>query len=904
VTRRIGGSAALAFGLLAGVCVFVAMAGPRDSLNIRTHALRQTIAAAQPAGDSVVASAALSSYVGLGPYASASPVTSGQLSRVTAQLASRLSAAPLPLAARTSDWSSLTTGYSRVLDAAPSANAGSPPYLELAYDSALGRHSRLIAGREPGASSVTGPRILGQAPSAATFGVAVTEATAARFSLRPGSRLAMAGNVTLVVTGVVRPVSPRSAFWTLDPDAAAPALAYPPAGPGPPHWTAAAFVGPGEVANLQYALGGTQTQLRWDFPLALGSVDAAGAQALSDNLNRGIDTAAAHERTPDGLPGTITLSSGLAGALGSFLALAAAVQAVLSLLVTGLTVIGAVVLLLGGRMLAERRARDDALMRARGAALWQLSALALQDGAIVAAPAAVAGAAAALAATPGPSAPLAWWLAGTTALIALGSPALAAALRHRSGGGASGRASRRPDARAGRSAAARRWVAEATITAAAAGGLTVLRQQGLGGGFYPSAAPVLVAAPVALLILRVYPVALRGLLRLTAQRAGANGFVGLATAARASATTALPTFALVLALAVAALGGMIRGAVLRGEVAASWQTTGADAVIDASATPGGLTPAAEHAIGAVPGAEHTAAALITNATLSGSLQLAAVVVNPAQYGALTAATPLPRFRAAALARPRGPGPVPVLASPAAAAAIGRSGTQVLMAAGILTIRVAGQVSSTAALPGRSAFIVLPLWALDGVRYPPRPDHLLVVGPGLDEPTLAAVVGRMLPKASVTSRAAALAALTSAPLQRSAYAAFAAGIAVSAGFSAVVLLLGLALGARPRDMTLARLATMGLGRGQGRLLVAAEVLPSILAAAAGGAVCAWALAPLIGPALDLSAFTGSATRLPVQADPGTLAWSAAGLVAVGAVALSAQIARARARGVASSLRIDG
>ncbi len=81
---------------------------------------------------------------------------------------------------------------------------------------------------------------------------------------------------------------------------------------------------------------------------------------------------------------------------------------------------------------------------------------------------------------------------------------------------------------------------------------------------------------------------------------------------------------------------------------------------------------------------------------------------------------------------------------------------------------------------------------------------------------------------------------------------------------LILLLTLVLGARSRELTLARLATMGLSPGQASGLVAVETLPSVLAATVGGIACAWALAPLIGPELNLSAFTRYRTE---RAGPG-------------------------------------
>ena len=73
------------------------------------------------------------------------------------------------------------------------------------------------------------------------------------------------------------------------------------------------------------------------------------------------------------------------------------------------------------------------------------------------------------------------------------------------------------------------------LVAAAIGGLVVLRNQGLSAGnpsLYPSAAPVLVAIPVAVIVLRCYPPAARALARLAGRSRGVVAFVGLARATR------------------------------------------------------------------------------------------------------------------------------------------------------------------------------------------------------------------------------------------------------------------------------------------------------------------------------------------------------------------------------------
>jgi putative ABC transport system permease protein len=133
-------------------------------------------------------------------------------------------------------------------------------------------------------------------------------------------------------------------------------------------------------------------------------------------------------------------------------------------------------------------------------------------------------------------------------------------------------------------------------------------------------------------------------------------------------------------------------------------------------------------------------------------------------------------------------------------------------------------------------------------------------------------------------------------------ALAQGIAAAAGFGGLVLLLSLVLGARTRDMTLARLATMGLRRWQAQLLLAAETLPQVVAAAIGGAACAWLLVPLVGPSVNLAAFTEAGPGVAVVAAPFPLAASATGLVLASLLVLAAQAVVTYRRGSARALRI--
>ncbi|HEY2549519.1 MAG TPA: FtsX-like permease family protein [Streptosporangiaceae bacterium] len=885
-----GAAAAAALALLVLGCVFVALAGPRASLDIRTRALRSDIAAAPQVDKTVVVNGDWNSFsASLPTGAQAAP-----LSDVKTELGDDLAAAGVPLGPTAGEWTGLTTKLALYPGAADSAQTAVPPVIEVIYRDVLGRYSRLIAGSYPGDRLSHG-----------RIPIAVTEQTASRFSLALGTRLAIttpnSGALNLVVTGVIGVRDPQATFWTADSLAAAPQLE--PA--QQPYWVGAVFAGPGGTSALQNAFGSTGMQVQWQFPLSLGQLTDAQVPAMADLLNRITVQAPALTGSLRPAALTLTVATSAQQELAAFLAAQGAVQTLLSLLFTGMAVIGAVVLLLAARMVTARRAVEYSLLRARGASLRQLAALTLRDTAVAVVPAALLGGVVAVALTPGGSPSLAVWLTGAIVLIALAGPALIVVAQYRPL-----RAQGLPAAeRAGRSPL-RRWVAEIAVVAAAVGGLIVLRAQGLpaAGGFnaYTSAAPVLVAIPAAICIMRLYPLALAGALRLSARRAGVTGFLAAARASRGA--SALPLFALVLALSLAAFAGMVRDTVNRGEVAAAWRATGADAVIQAGSARTPMTPAVIRALSGVPGVRHAVAVRVLASTTPGLQPVTVIAADPAGYAALVASTPWPAFSAARLAEPAGAASqaAPVLASPASAALLGLgglSGTRLHTGQGSIRVRVAGVLSGTPALPAGGRFVVLPSWALPAAMKAQQPPNLLLItGPRLDGKRLTALATRLMPGAITRLRSAELNELSGSPLPRAAYLSFGAGLAATAGFSVAILLLELALGAGERERTLARLATMGLGAGQARRLTMLETLPGVLAAAAAGTGCALALAPLTGPILNLAVFTGSGARVPVRPDFAALGLPVASLIVLAVGTVLVQIRMARRRGVTSALRL--
>jgi len=899
---RIGGSgaaASVALALLVFATVAISVALPRASVGHRTVALRQTLAAVPATSLAVFGSLPYTTF----DVAFSGPSDASDLTAAGDQLAIGLASRGLPLAS-VPFWSGLTSGYTVVTGAGPGTVSALAPRMEILYRDRLAGSSRLTAGRLPGSGVVSHGQVVLQ--------VAVTGATAARFGLRPGSRLGMAPDVTLEVTGIVTPTDPGSAFWGVDPIAAAPELSVPPplrdAPPSaaPPYWKGSCFISPAEVPLLETTRPVT---VSWVVPLSVAHLSAGQVTGLTGRLSGALAVGGLVSNSGH-LTDQVPLSTGLLAVLAGFTAEDQAIGDVLGLMYVSLAAIGVVTVVLAAALVATRRGREFAVMRARGASLRQVAWRALASSAALTLPAAAAGAGLAVLLTPGQGTAVAWWLGACALAAALAGVPLVAMARLRAASGGRRRRAHLTAGAAGatarRIALARRVVVEGGLAAAAVGGIIVLRRQGLSAGgvdVFSSVAPVLVAILAAIAVVHVYPVVLRLLLRLARGRDGVSAFVGLSRATRAAPAAIAVVFALVLALAVVAFGTMIDDAVHRGDVAESWSEVGADAVINASTSPRALTPAAAREIAAVPGAAATAVVAVSPGTLASGSVVTAAVVNPAAYARLVAGTPAPAFPAASLARRAGP--VPVLVSASAAEALPSGGTGLTIGARRLTVRPVGRaraVPGVATVPGVAAgsFVVLPSWALGGAL--PSPSVMLVVGPHLDDGRLAATVRRVLPGASVTDRRSALAALTGAPLPTAAHDSIIEGAAAAAAFSALILLISLLMSAQSRDMTMARLATMGLARGQARWLVGMETLPQVAAAIAGGVASALVLGPLIAPSISLAAFTGSAAGVAIRTEPVPLVACAVGLILVAAAALAAQVLMARRRGVARPLRL--
>jgi putative ABC transport system permease protein len=908
LTGPAGRGPAAALAVVAALAAFLATAGPRESARLQDGALQKTLTANSATGVGLYANADWD-MTGTTPTDLLSPQ---EMQRAGQVLSSSL-VAPLKPEPHTPAWSGLTTQQLYgVTNPARRAFLSEPPQIQLGYRSALAANGRLTAGAYPGRAALT----VHKGRLTVTLQVAVTTATAYRFELRPGSviKLAPSGNgpapaVVLRVTGIIRPAHLTSPFW---------GSAGPIAQPGIQglSWQGGALLGGAELSVLPVAFPLQTVQVQWGIPVDVSNLTVAGVPAVMNALSATASSDAgpqAEQTSHAPLAEAPSLFPAGLETLQTFMAEQSSVQAINALLEYGLFAVSLILLVTCALVVADAYEEEISLILARGGSLAQVILRVLGRTAVAAGPGLVAGIAAGLAVTSGAGSTDVV-LVAAVALTALGAPPAIAAWRHRGS---------RPVATAGRADLAiprhsvRRLVAEATVLIAIIGAVAALRLRGAatasGPDPYVSSAPVLVAVAAGLIAARLYPLPLRGLAALTAPRRFPVGFLGITSAARGRPAALLPALALVVALAVVALGGTLRAAVSRGQVAASWQQTGADAVIRTTGSVQVVPPAAQRAIAAVPGVTHSeavyavtpgdplAANLLTGS--GNAISTGVVVVSPARYAALVGATPFPAFPGHLLASPGPGGAVPVIATPKIAAAIRAGYRQFGFAGSLLTLRLAATTTATPALPGGGPFVILPSWVVPRLRDGATPNIELVIGPRLSSGDLTRALRRTVPSSVVVFRQAALTAETGSPLVRGADIAFDQGVAAAAALSIAAILLGLLLSGRDRTRVAAWLAALGMTRRQARRLAMLDALPLALIAVVGAELAGIVLGPIISPALNLSAFTGSSATVPVRPDVLALVVPAAGVVILVSVITAAQSALTRRRTRTGVLRLD-
>jgi hypothetical protein len=492
---------------------------------------------------------------------------------------------------------------------------------------------RLTAGHWPAPAAKGASRVQ----------VAMPQAAAQALGTRPGDVLALANRLggpglRVEVSGVFRPADPTAPYWHLDP-----------LGGRGVHTVAFTTYGPLLADPRTFAAGAVPAAaMSWQATGDFRTATAGGMDALQEGARRAIAQLRADPATASAQP-----SSGLPDLIDQLRRSMLVTRSTLLIGALQLVILAAFALLLVAGLLAEERAGETALLRARGGSAGRVARLAATEALLLALPAAVAG-------------PL---LAGPVTRLLAGTGAMARTGVHL-GGGSTGAAWLVavctalacalavivPALRTGgsfaavRAARSRRAALPGILQAGADVGLLVvagvaywqLQRRASGSGALSTDAggglgvdPVLVAAPAlcllagTVLVLRLLPLAAK----LGERRAARGRGLALALAgwqlARRPRRGAGPAMLLVLAVAM----GMF--AIGQG---ASWDRSqrdqaqfavGADIRVTGMTTP----PFGQHGIFAsVPDIAAAAPAARTDLSLDGNRQATALAIDTAQAG--------------------------------------------------------------------------------------------------------------------------------------------------------------------------------------------------------------------------------------------------------------------------------
>ncbi|MEV4036685.1 FtsX-like permease family protein [Streptomyces umbrinus] len=769
--------------------------------------------------------------------------------------------------------------------------SGLPAQMSLAAQSGLAEHSRMSAGRLPRA---------GNTVTAATREVeaAVTTETAKRLNIKVGSVIHVPGMqldpLAVRITGIVAPRDPESAYWTTQPLLRTPSLIRPPTQGGEPetYWLGALLLPP-DAAPVLLGTPGEPARywLLTPDPAALTAHDLSRLGSAVASLESGPGLVKVRDST-DADSG---VSTDLDEVLASYAELRSGVRPLVSVAAFGTGAVAVVVLLMAGRLTADRRRTELALLRARGASLRGLTRRLVTETAVVALPAGALGLAGALLLVPYGRAPYAVGAALAVTLLACAALPLRALAAHRVVGLHGARedlTSIRPSRR--------RTIAELTLLVLASVAVLALRSRGtsgtsdeaLGSGAsgdlgssgdqLVAMAPVLIGVIAALVLVRLYPLPLRWLARPAGRMRGAIGHLSLARAGRTSVSTVLPLLALLTALTTAAFGGSVLAGVADARDRAAVLNLGADARVEAE---GALPATLPEQVRSAPGVQEVTPLSIAYEAKPGagveSVPLAGV--DPEGYARLADRTGLGAFPAGELkASPAAPAdgaskpgadgsakaPLPALASSAVADRYGTHPFSLRLSDGSdVTVRITLVRDLTPALPGTD-FLIVDRAGLGTVAA--RPTTLLVTGDQVNGGALRKAVAAgtgadtdPTARADVRLRSEERARYIDSPLQSGAERVYAAAVAAGSGYAVLALLLALVRAAPERAALLARLRTMGLTRSQGRRLLVLEALPQALLAAAGGILTGWAAVRLLAPGIDL---TSIALATPGGAPP--------------------------------------
>jgi putative ABC transport system permease protein len=690
------------------------------------------------------------------------------------------------------------------------------------------------------------------------------------------------------LVGTFAPIDPDDGFWTHVPVTLEPSVAF--SDDGSLRITGLGFADAASWAALEFDQLPT-TMEAW-FPTLPDRIRADRSDEIRAALE--VFTTRVHPLgSGEGqywhaTVGDVGFVSGLTEVLEDAAAAAGASDAVLATVASGPIGVMVAVLVLGARVVFERRRTGLELAAARGASDAQLRGILTAEGLAIGVPAALIGGAAGTLLVAADAGIGGWVVAllfalTPVALLVTSVPSLSPLRRGRTDFDAPDRSRWR-------------WIAEALVALLAVAAVVLLLRRGVSSsaatvGVDPllAAVPLLLSLLVCLVVLRLYPVPLAAVVRRAARRPGLVAFLGSARALRDASAGIVPVLTVVVGVSVAMFSTVLLGTLQAGVERAADARVGADAAV--TGTP--FTLEQQAAFAEVAGVEAVAPVYATASVqvgIDGRLRTTTLIVVDAEemrrvQAGRTGATPLPP----GLER-SGDDAVPVVVSQVIADSIEGADEAEIDGEAFDVLEV---------VPGRTAYLPRASWVLmdranaDGFTNTLVPKTVLVrFGPDADADRVTAELAEIAGEdATVTTPSMLLDELRAASTTQGLVASLVAAIAVSSLLTALAIALTLIVGRPARERLLPLLSTLGLRRGGERALVAWEVGPVVVVSLVAGALLGASLPYLVLQGIDLRPFTGEDAQPAVAFDPLLMTAVLAGavLVAGAAVALASRVA---------------
>jgi putative ABC transport system permease protein len=561
--------------------------------------------------------------------------------------------------------------------------------------------------------------------------------------------------------------------------------------------------------------------------------------------------------------------SDISSVLASYPFQAKAALAQMSVMLAGVIGIAAAVLVLLSRLLVMHRAPALSVERARGASVGSTGVRAVVESAAVTAVGVVIGVIVSVVLLRGfetdPLPIVAVALVGVFA-----APVQAMAYVRGLWRGKREPANRRDRKAIQRRGKLRRLTAELLVVALAVLALVALRGRGVGltrtDGIDPllALAPLLLAAAVTLMIVRVFPAPIRLIAALARPSRGVLGLLGAVRAQQAIA--ALPVFALMLGASLTVTGGLLVETFRSGLDDASWQRVGADARID-------ITPdeAPLEELRSAPGVDAASAYVSrTNVGLdygATSSSVTIVAVDTSYADVVDGLPGLSGESLRALATPvDADEPLPMIVDDAISSKVVTPEINMYYGPSYVPLRVIGttDLGPIGYLEGPFAYVDL---AGLTERMPEAftTGSVLVIGPGTDAALATTDVpdGAALTRENWINDRQSL-ALVSGVQDTMIWAVIAAAI-----LSIVALVATVIRGSRERGRSLSLLRTLGMSSGLGWWLALCELAPIVIAAVIGGALAGVIVVVALAPTLGIEVLAGG-LEIPTPAiDPTVL-----------------------------------